>query len=145
MELKIAVTYDANGDVFQHFGHTKQFKIYTVDVDKAEILSSEVVNTPGEGHCALGGFLAELDVAALICGGIGGGARMKLAEADIALFPGVVGKADAVVQDLLNKTLEYNPDTVCNHHDHNGDACPGHHEHHGDHQCGHHGNCGHHN
>lgn len=26
--MKIAVTYD-NGTVYQHFGHTKQFKIYT--------------------------------------------------------------------------------------------------------------------
>lgn len=28
--MKIAVTYE-NGQVFQHFGHTEQFKIYTVD------------------------------------------------------------------------------------------------------------------
>ena len=26
--MKIAVTYE-NGQIFQHFGHTKQFKIYT--------------------------------------------------------------------------------------------------------------------
>lgn len=132
MEMKIAVTYDNNGDVFQHFGHSEQFKIYTVDTDAAKILSSEVIPTAGGGHCALGGFLAEQGVSVLICGGIGGGARNKLAEADIALFPGVVGKADQVVQDLLNKTLDYDPDTMCDHHSHNGSECPGH-----DHDCGH--------
>ena len=28
--MKIAVTYD-NGEVFQHFGHAEQFKIYQVE------------------------------------------------------------------------------------------------------------------
>ena len=28
MKTKIAVTYE-NGEVFQHFGHTKEFKFYT--------------------------------------------------------------------------------------------------------------------
>ena len=28
--MKIAVTY-SNGEIFQHFGHTEQFKVYTVD------------------------------------------------------------------------------------------------------------------
>ena len=133
MELKIAVTYDGNGSVFQHFGHTEQFKIYTVDTDKAEILSSQIVPTTGSGHCALGGFLAEKGVDILICGGIGGGARNNLAMADITLFPGVSGLADDAVLSLLNKTLVYDPDTVCNHHEHHGDACPGHSE-----TCGHH-------
>ena len=27
--MKIAVTYE-NGEVFQHFGHTENFKIYTI-------------------------------------------------------------------------------------------------------------------
>ena len=31
--LLIAVTYD-NGQVFQHFGHTEQFKIYEVEDGK---------------------------------------------------------------------------------------------------------------
>jgi len=29
--MKIAVTYE-NGQIFQHFGHTEQFKIYTVEL-----------------------------------------------------------------------------------------------------------------
>ena len=31
--MKIAVTYE-NGEVFQHFGHTSEFKIYTVEDNK---------------------------------------------------------------------------------------------------------------
>ena len=28
--MKIAITYE-NGEIFQHFGHTAQFKVYTVE------------------------------------------------------------------------------------------------------------------
>ena len=67
---------------------------------------------------------------ALICGGIGGGARTALAEAGIELYPGVSGSADAAVNSLLNGTLLYNPDTVSAHHHHeDGHDC-------GSHSCG---------
>ena len=69
--MKIAVTY-ADGLIFQHFGHTQQFKIY--EVENGSIISSEVVDTNGSGHGALAGLLAALKVDVLICGGIGGGA-----------------------------------------------------------------------
>ena len=36
--MRIAVTYE-NGEIFQHFGHTRQFKVYDVKEDK--ILSEE--------------------------------------------------------------------------------------------------------
>ena len=74
--MRIAVTYE-NGDVFQHFGHTKQFKVY--DVENGKIVSSEIIDTNGSGHGALAGVLSSLHVDALICGGIGGGAQAALA------------------------------------------------------------------
>ena len=132
--MKIAVTYE-NGEVFQHFGHTEQFKIY--HVEEGKIVSSEVVNTNGSGHGALAGFLKELGAEVLICGGIGGGARNALAEAGIRLFPGACGNADAQVEAYLGGTLNYNPDTMCNHHHHEGECG----EHKGEnHHCG--GHCG---
>ncbi len=54
-EMKIAVTFE-NGSVFQHFGHTEQFKVY--DVSDGQIIKEEVVNTNGSGHGALAGFLS---------------------------------------------------------------------------------------
>ena len=74
--MKIAVTYE-NGQVFQHFGHTEEFKVY--DTEDKKILSSQVVGTGGSGHEALAVFLKNLGVKVLICGGIGGGARTALA------------------------------------------------------------------
>ena len=107
--MKIAVTYD-NGLIFQHFGHTEQFKVY--NVDEGKILSSRVVNTLGAGHGALAGFLKGEGVEVLICGGIGGGARAALAEAGITLYGGVQGSADGAVEALLKGELGYDPAVV---------------------------------
>ena len=124
--MKIAVTYE-NGQVFQHFGHTERFKIY--EVEDGAVTASQVVDTAGSGHGALAGFLRERGVQTLICGGIGGGARTALAQAEIQLYPGVSGAADQAVADLLAGRLAYDPDTVCSHH------------HEGEHHC-HSGSCG---
>ena len=129
--MKIAVTYE-NGEIFQHFGHTSQFKIY--DIENGEIISEEVVSTNGSGHSALSGMLKKLNVNILICGGIGGGAQMALMEANIKLLGGVKGNADEAVKAYLNNTLIYNPNVKCDHHDH---------EHGEGHTCGEHG-CGSH-
>lgn len=131
-KMKIAVTY-ANGEVFQHFGHTEEFKIY--DVEDGKIVSAEVVNTNGQGHGALSGFLKERGVDTLICGGIGGGARNALAEAGIRLFPGAAGDADEQVASYLAGSLNYDPNTQCSHHGHGeGHTCGSH----GNHSCGSH-------
>ncbi len=119
--MKIAVTYE-NGEVFQHFGHCEEFRIYETKDGKIE--SSETVRTEGSGHGALAGFLKDRGVEVLICGGIGGGAREALAEAGIQLYPGAAGDADEAVQGLLNQTLHYNPDEMCSHH-HDSEACAG--------------------
>ena len=127
--MKIAVTYEA-GLIFQHFGHTAQFKIYEIENDAVK--TAEVIDTNGHGHGALAGFLQEQGVSVLICGGIGGGAQMALNDAGIQLFGGVSGDADEAVEALLAGQLAFNPNVRCNHHDH------GH-----DHACGNHG-CGSH-
>lgn len=129
--MKIAVTYE-NGEVFQHFGHTAQFKLYEA-VD-GRLVSERVVDTNGSGHGALAGFLKAQGVDALICGGIGGGARTALAEAGITLYPGVKGKADEQAAALAAGTLLFDPLAQCAGHEHGeGHACHG-----GEHHCGHH-------
>ena len=122
-KMKVAVTYD-NGEVFQHFGHTENFKIYNIE-DKT-IIDANVVNTMGSGHGALAGFLVENEVDTLICGGIGGGARNALSEAGITLYGGVSGNADDAVKALIDGNLGYNPNVKCSHHEH---SC-------GEHKCG---------
>lgn len=129
--MKIAVTYD-NGQIFQHFGHTSEFKVY--EVQDGKIISSQVVGTGGQGHGALAGVLKVLNADVLICGGIGGGAQMALKNAGIQLFGGVSGDADAAVEALLAGQLAYDPNVQCNHHGqhhHEGSSC-------GSHSCGSH-------
>lgn len=135
--MRIAVTYE-NGEIFQHFGHTEQFKVY--DIENNKIVSSQVIDTNGSGHGALAGILQALNIDILICGGIGGGAQTALAQAGIKLYGGVSGNADNAVDALISGTLEFNPDVKCSHHDHEhggeGHTC-------GEHGCGK-GNCGNH-
>ena len=129
--MRIAVTYD-HGEIFQHFGHTQSFKVY--DIENGNIVATEILDSNGSGHGALATLLSGNKVDALICGGIGGGAQMALAQEGIELYGGVSGNADEAVQAFLENGLEYNPNVKCDHH---GEA----HEHHGN--CGS-GGCGSH-
>ncbi len=90
-----------NGQVFQHFGHSAQFKLYTVE--EGRIISAEVVSTDGQGHGALVGFLVRNGVNVLLCGGIGGGAQMALAQAGIRLCGGITGDADSAAAAYLRR------------------------------------------
>lgn len=108
--MKIAIPYE-NGQVFQHFGHSAQFKIY--DTENGKILSSEIVSTNGQGHGALVGFLVQNGVNVVLCGGIGAGAQNALAQAGIQLFGGISGAADSVVADYLAGNLVFDPNAHC--------------------------------
>ena len=120
--MRIGVTYE-NGMVFQHFGHTEQFKLY--DVENGEIREIQIVDTNGQGHGALAAFLTQAGVDILICGGIGGGAKTALAEAGIKLFGGVSGNADKAVEDFVAGKIAYDPDVQCTKHEHEH-SCGGH-------------------
>ncbi|MBQ8149386.1 MAG: DUF134 domain-containing protein [Clostridia bacterium] len=129
--MLIAIPYQ-NGQIFQHFGHTEQFKLY--QVEDGQIVNKMLIPTNGSGHGALAGLLSRLKVDTLICGGIGGGAQAALAEAGIRIYGGVQGDADAAAEALAGGTLTYDPNARCDHHDH---------EHGHEHTCGDHG-CGSH-
>ncbi|MEJ8737233.1 NifB/NifX family molybdenum-iron cluster-binding protein [Erysipelotrichaceae bacterium HCN-30851] len=123
-KMKIAVPYE-NGQVFQHFGHSSMFKMYEVSENK--VISSELVDTNGNGHGALVGFLKEHQVDVLICGGIGAGAKNALSEANITLYGGACGNADEQVTSFLQGNLQYNPNIQCSHHNHGeGHSCGNH-------------------
>ena len=128
MNATIAIPY-SEGQVFPHFGKATQFKIYVVVNDC--VSQSTVAATEGVGHEALGLWLVQRGVDAVICGGIGPGAQGALAAAGIALLAGVEGSADEAVRKLLVGELESSSSATCDHHGHTGGG-------------GHAGGCGHH-
>ena len=132
-----------NDNVFQHFGHTPSFALFTVEENR--LTGRTDLPTGESGHGALAGLLKEHNVDVLICGGIGGGAQQALAECSIKLVGGVRGDITEAVGGYLAGTLEANPNFSCNHHHEHGEghSCGGHGHHHGEgHSCG--GHCGNH-
>ncbi|MFQ7585107.1 MAG: NifB/NifX family molybdenum-iron cluster-binding protein [[Clostridium] symbiosum] len=122
--MKIAVPY-SDGQVFQHFGKSEQFKIYDTIAD--EIISSEIVDTSGSGHSALADFLKEKGAGVLICGGIGVGAVTALQNAGIQILGGAEGEADKCVEEFLGGRLHFGASgcascsSSCGHHHGDGD------------------------
>ena len=116
----VAVTYE-NGKVFQHFGHTKQLKIY--DIENNNIKQERIIGVNENGHEALVELLSNNEVQILICGGIGSGAKEGLEKANIKFYSGVLGNADNALKNLLNKKLKYNENAHCEYHEHNENSC----------------------
>jgi len=121
--MKIAVCTE-HGDVFQHFGATPEFTVFTIDRDK--ITDEKAYSTNGTGHEALVDILIDLNAEILICGGIGGGARNAITSVGIELLPGVTGNAREAVEALMKGALCYDPGTSCQHHEHADGGCSGH-------------------
>ncbi len=120
--MRIAVTYE-DGQIFQHFGHSENFKIY--EIENNGIKESQVIQTNASGHGALAGLLAERGVQVLICGGIGDGAQNALSEAGIEIMAGQSGDADEAVKAYLRGEL-VNSGVNCSHHDQEeGQGCGG--------------------
>ena len=113
--MKIAVTYQ-NGDVFQHFGHTEEFKVY--DVQNGKVVDTQIVSSNELGHSALAYLLEENKINVLICGGIGGCAISALKEYGIDLYVGISGNADKAVENYIAGKLIQVSEANCSHHFH---------------------------
>jgi len=125
--MKVAVTCE-NSQVFQHFGHTPEFAVFTIENGK--VLSRETLCCGDTGHGALVGLLQTDKIDLLICGGIGGGAQVALVEAGIQLIGGASGDVDQIAADFAAGSLQVKSDFQCHHHDHAaGHSC-------GEHSCG---------
>lgn len=123
--MRIAVAYE-DGQIFQHFGHTKFFKLY--NSNGSHIEKTALLGTEGSGHGALANLLASQNVDVLICGGMGEGAKEKLAKANIVVYGGITGNADNAVANFLAGKLPHNTHALCGHpHSHGDEKNGGHH------------------
>ncbi len=113
--MKIAVTC-VDGQIFQHFGRCPSFLICIVEGDK--IVSTSTLDTNDLGCSLLAEELSKLGVDVVICGGIGMGARNHIEACGMEVFPGASGDALAQVESYISGSLDYDPDTSCDHHEH---------------------------
>lgn len=123
--MKIAVPYK-DGEVFQHFGHSEVFRIYTIE--DGAVVATATINTEGVGHEELARLLSAQGVEVVIAGGIGDGAEQALTAEGIGLCSGVSGPADQIVAAYIASTLEYGSGANCDHHhdhDHGDGGCGG--------------------
>ena len=118
MNFRIAIPYSQD-EVFQHFGKSSQFKIYTVA--NGAVAAAEVLDTAGVGHEDLALWLVQHSVEAVVCGGIGPGAQGALAAAGIAVFAGVEGAADEAARRLVAGELAPMGAATCQ--GHGGGSC----------------------
>ena len=128
--MRIAIPYYM-GNIFQHFGHAPQFKVY--EVENHQVLMEMLVEVEEQGHGAVAELLQSLDVRVVICGNIGEGAMKALQNAGIIFYGGVTGDADEAITALVQGGLKYDPNIRCTAHA-DGHGCGG--------DCGECGDCG---
>lgn len=110
----IAVAYD-NGNINQHFGKSKYMKIYETDENK-DIQRVHIESMGSHTHHGIAGYIKEMGVEAVICGGLGQGAVDSLEGAGIKIYAGNSGNADMAVIKFLKGELEQNSNANCDHH-----------------------------
>ena len=101
--MKIAIPCE-NGEVMQHFGHAKEFAIYTIENIKP--IEKETVTFDEVDHETVARGLKSRGVDLIICGEIGTGARSAVENAHMLLISGVTGEADEAVDSFLEGRLE---------------------------------------
>ncbi len=106
----VAITYE-NGNVFMHYGKTRQFKIY--EIDNNEIKSDRIIDCGEYSHHTLADLLKLNNVDTLICGGLGQHAVESLEAKNIKIFNGAIGNVDEVIQEFLKGNLSYSGPTNC--------------------------------
>lgn len=114
--MKIAVTYD-NGMIFQHFGKTQFMKVYDID-ENGEIQRVHIESMGKHSHHGIAGYIKEIGVDTLICGGLGQGAVDSLEAAGIKIYAGNKGNADTAVIKFLKGEIKENSKANCTHHHH---------------------------
>ena len=116
--MKIAVTYE-NGQIFQHFGHTEQFKIYQVEDGK--IVSAEAVKNVDHDQYGCGGvieYVLDLGVDGILTAGMGRPPLMRFTENGVIVYADTSAPlaGDAARLFSEGKAQRMSPADACSHH-----------------------------
>ena len=112
--MKIAIP-TVNGMLCQHFGHSDQFAVLTVDTEKKTISTSQLMSPPPHEPGVLPRWLQEQGVTVVIAGGMGQRAQQLLREYGIEVLVGAPqGSPEQIVQTYLKGSLQTG-DNLCDH------------------------------
>ena len=105
----------SSGGLSAHFGHCEHFALFDVDKEKKEIISKELVPSPGHQPGLLPEWLAEQGVSLVIAGGMGSRAHNLFQQNRIGVVIGALeGDPEKAVLNYLNGTLA-TEDNICDH------------------------------
>ncbi|MGI6174341.1 MAG: NifB/NifX family molybdenum-iron cluster-binding protein [Christensenellales bacterium] len=110
--MKIAVACNGK-EIASHFGHCENFAIY--EAQNGKIASETSVANPGHRPGFLPNYLADMGVAVIIAGGMGGGAVEIFNERKVEVIIGAEGDAKASVEAYLRGELK-SVGSVCHQH-----------------------------
>jgi predicted Fe-Mo cluster-binding NifX family protein len=124
--MKIIAAPVLNGQINDHFGHSDEFQIFTIDDDNTIKLTNSIKS---EKRCGcktnLVGELKSEKVTILIAGYLGQGAKSKLNDAGIDVFSGFSGDVFQAVKSWNSGEFKFQ-----------SLVCEGNHTH--GHNCNHH-------
>ena len=105
----------SGGMVSTHFGHCEQFALVDVNEEQREILSKELVKSPGHEPGLLPQWLAEQGVSVVIASGMGSRAQGLFQQNRIKVVIGALeSDPEKAVLSYLNGNLDTG-DNICDH------------------------------
>jgi len=119
LKMKIAISTDS-GYVSAHFGRCPAYTL--VEIQDGRIIQREEIPNPGHQPGFLPVYLSQMDVNAIIAGGMGPRAQGLFAEKNIQTIIGVQGRVDEVIERYLRQELEAGQD-LCDHGHHQEGSC----------------------
>jgi predicted Fe-Mo cluster-binding NifX family protein len=135
----LALPLTENDEFSLHFGGSAKIGLFEVDLERRAISRSSVVVPSESGPCGWADWLGAQGVTLLLAGGMGGGARQRMAAVGIEVLVGVpAADPTALVQAWLDGRLQPGANACGGEGSHHGHS-HGHHQH-DDHQ--HPGSCG---
>jgi predicted Fe-Mo cluster-binding NifX family protein len=115
--MKIALPSRQN-QIDNHFGHCEYYTIMTVDKDKKEIISQEMLESPAGCGCKsnIAQTLSDIGVSVMLAGNMGQGAVNVLKNSGIEVIRGCSGDVKTVADNWIQGNVADSGDS-CEEHD----------------------------
>ena len=119
--MKVAVP-TSNKVVDNHFGHCKEYTVFTIDANN-KIEKAEMLPSPQGCGCKsdIAAILRESGVSVMLAGNMGGGALNVLQSHGIQVLRGCSGDVHKLIELFLKGNIEDSGEG-CHHHENRGEG-----------------------